>query len=412
MRRPKCCTKLTGTRKMEEIFVSYYERALELKDEIVENRRYIHTNAEVGLETPKTKAYVVEKLKEYGLEPKDCGAGVTATLGKGGKVILLRADMDALPMPEESGLPFACTTGTEAHCCGHDLHAAMLLTAAKLLKENEDALEGTVKFMFQPGEESFGGAGNMIEHGILENPKPDIAMAYHVGPGKMPIGLFMYNDSGNAIMFSMDGFEIRVKGRGAHGAYPQMGIDPINIGAHIHLALQELIARECNPSDACVLTVGQFQAGSAPNIIPETATLRGTIRTNKPEARALLVRRMKEVSEKTAEVYGGTAEVVMTGGVGPLISDPALTKEMVGYMKELPIPGLTGYPGITASASEDFALITEQIPSVFMYLSAGFLDERGAVSAHNPKVMFNEEVLPIGAACLAQCATEWLKHNH
>ena len=392
--------------------MNYYERALELKDEIVENRRYFHTNAEVGVHMPKATAYVMEKLAEYGIEPKACGEGVTATVGKpGGKVILLRADMDALSMPELSGLPFACPTGTEGHCCGHDLHAAMLLTAAKLLKENEAELNGTVKFMFQPGEENFTGAVNMLANGILENPKPDVALAYHVGPGKIPMGMFMYNDTGKAVMFSMDGFEIHIKGRGSHGAYPQMSIDPINIGVHVHLALQELIARECNPSDACVLTIGQFQAGSAANIIPESATLRGTIRTNKPEARALLVRRMREVSERTAAVYGGTAEVVMTGGVGPLICDPALTKEMVGYMKELPIPGLTGYPGITASASEDFALVTEQIPSVFMYLSAGFLDERGAVPAHNPKVQFNEDVLPIGAACLAQCATEWLKHN-
>ena len=391
--------------------MSYYERALELRDEIVDNRRYIHTNAEIGLNMPKAKAYVMEKLKEYGLEPKECGEGVTATVGKGGKVILLRADMDALPMPEESGLPFACTTGTEGHCCGHDLHAAMLLTAAKMLKENENTLEGTVKFMFQPGEENFSGAKNMVENGILENPKPDIAMAYHVGPGKIPMGVFMYNDSGKAIMFSMDGFEIHIKGCGAHGAYPQMSIDPINIGVHVHLALQELIARECNPSDACVLTIGQFHAGSAQNIIPESAVMSGTIRTNSAEERQLLLRRLKEVSERTAEVYGGTAEVIMTGGVGTLVSDAALTKEMIGYMKELPIPNLTGYPGITSSASEDFAVIAERIPSVFMYLSAGFLDERGDVSAHNPKVMFNEDVLPIGSACLAHCATEWLKNN-
>lgn len=391
--------------------MNYYDRALELKDEIIANRRYIHTNAEVGLHMPKAKAYVIEKLREYGLEPKECGEGVTATVGNGGKVILLRADMDALSMPEESGLPFACPTGTEGHCCGHDLHAAMLLTAAKMLKEDENALEGTVKFMFQPGEENFTGAKNMVENGILEDPKPDIAMAYHVGPGKIPMGVYMYNDSGKAIMFSMDGFEIHVKGRGAHGAYPQMAIDPINIGVHIHLALQELIARECNPSDACVLTIGQFNAGSAQNIIPESAVLCGTIRTNNADERALLIRRLKEVSERTAEVYGGTAEVVMTGGVGPLVSDAALTKEMVGYMKKLSISGLTRYPGITASASEDFAVIAEHIPSVFMYLSAGFLDERGAFSAHNPKVMFNEEVLPIGSACLAQCASEWLKNN-
>ena len=392
--------------------MNYYERALELREETVADRRYFHTNAEVGLHMPKATEHVLERLHACGVEGHRCGEGVTALIGKGGgKVILLRADMDALAMPEESGLPFACPTGTEAHCCGHDMHAAMLLTAAKLLKENEDALEGTVKLMFQPGEENFSGAKNMLENGILADPKPDVAMAYHVGPGKMPVGLFMYNDSGNAVMFSMDGFEIHVKGRGSHGAYPQLSIDPINIGTHIYLALQELIARECDPNDACVLTVGQFNAGSAPNIIPESAVLKGTIRTNKPAARELLVRRMQEVAEKTAAVYGGTAEVVLPGGVGPLVCDAALTKEMVGYMTALPIPGLTPYPGVTASASEDFALVSEQIPSTFMYLSAGYLDERGAVSAHNPKVQFNEDVLPIGAACLAQCATEWLRNN-
>ncbi|MGM9588663.1 MAG: M20 family metallopeptidase, partial [Faecousia sp.] len=390
--------------------MNYYERAQALKEETVANRRYLHYNAEVGLNMPKAQAYVMEKLAQFGLEPKACGQGVTATIGKPGKCILLRADMDALSMPEESGLEFACPTGTEAHCCGHDLHAAMLLTAAKLLKENEAELNGTVKFMFQPGEENFTGAKNMIENGILEDPKPDVAMAYHVGPGKIPMGMFMYNDSGKAVMNSMDGFEIRIQGRGSHGAYPQMSIDPINIGVHVHLALQELIARECTPSDSCVVTVGQFNAGSAPNIIPESAVLTGTIRTNSPDARKLLLKRLTEVSELTAKVYGGTAEVVMTGGVGPLICDPALTKEMVGYMKELPVPGLTGYPGITASASEDFALVAEQIPSTFMYLAAGFLDERGNAAAHNPKVVFNEDVLPIGASCLAQCATQWLKN--
>jgi amidohydrolase len=391
--------------------MNYYERACQMKDQLVEARRYLHTNAELGLDMPKARAYVTEKLTEYGLAPKSCGQGVTATIGQGGKVLLLRADMDALPMPEESGLDFACPTGQRCHACGHDFHASMLLTAAKLLKENESALEGTVKLMFQPGEETFEGGKNMIENGILEDdPKPDAALAYHVGPGKMPVGLFMYN-AGGTMMFSMDGFRITVKGHGSHGAMPQLSVDPINIAVHIYLGLQELIARECDPSNACVLTVGQLQAGAAPNVIPESALLTGTIRTNKAEEREKLVRRLREVAERTAAVYGGEAVVEMTGGVPPLVCDKDLTEEMVGYMKELPIPGLTPYPGISASASEDFALVAEKLPSTFMYLSAGFLDERGNYSAHNPKVQFNEDVLPIGAACLAHCATQWLK-NH
>mgnify|MGYP002615493097 FL=1 len=390
--------------------MNYYERALELKDETIANRRHIHKNAETGLDLPKTKAYVMEKLTEYGLEPKDCGYGVTATLGKGGKVLLLRADMDALPMPEESGEEFACPTGKEAHTCGHDFHAAMLLTAAKMLKEKEDTLEGTIKFMFQPAEETFEGSKNMIENGILENPPVDAALAYHVSPGKMPIGLFMYNDK-DTMMYSVDGFKITIHGKGSHGAYPHVGVDPINIGVHIHLALQELIARESDPTHSCVLTIGQFAGGTAANIIPETAVLQGTIRTNTPEARELLVRRMKEVAEKTAAVYNGTVDIEMISEVPPLICNPKLTDEVVGYMQELGIPGLTPYPGISASASEDFAVIAEKVPSTFMYLSAGYLDERGQYPAHHPKAQFNEDVCPIGAACLAHCASQWLKNN-
>ena len=388
--------------------MNFFDRACLLRDELLENRRYFHTNAEVGLHMPKAKAFVLQKLKEYGIEAQECGEGVSAVLGQGGKVILLRADMDALPMAEESGLPFACPTGEQAHTCGHDFHAAMLLTAAKLLKEEEASLKGRVKLMFQPAEETFEGSRNMIEHGILENPKPDVALAYHVSPGKLPIGTYLYNDS-STMMFSVDTFEIHIQGKGSHGAYPHLSVDPINIGVHIYLALQELIARESNPSDACLLTVGQFSAGSAANIIPDTAILKGSMRTNKKEAREKLVRRLKEVSEATAGVYGGKAEVIFTCSVPTLACDKALTKEIVSFMEELSIPNAVGYPGVSASASEDFALIAERIPSAFMYLSAGYGDERGNYPAHNPKVQFNEDVLPIGAAYLAHCAIRWLE---
>ena len=390
--------------------MNYYERALELRTETIEHRRYFHENAEVGLNTFKAKAYIMNKLTEYGLSPLECGHGVTATLGKKGKVLLLRADMDALPMKEESGEPFACASGTEAHTCGHDFHAAMLLTAAKMLKENEASLNGTVKFMFQPAEETFEGAKDMISNGVLENPSVDAALAYHVAPGKMPIGIFMYN-SDSVMMTSVDGFRITVKGKGAHGAYPNNAIDPINIGVHIYLALEALIAREANPNKSCVLTIGNFSAGSAANIIPDSAVLQGTIRTNDKPCRDLLVRRMKEVAEKTADVYGGSVEIEMLSEVPPLICNGSLTDEMVGYMTELGIPGLTPVPGIFASASEDFSTIAELVPSTFMYLSAGFLDERGEAPTHNPKVKFNEDVCPIGASCLAHCAARWLENN-
>lgn len=166
--------------------MSYYDEAMRMEDELIANRRYLHEHAEVGLSLPNTRAYVEEKLKEYGIEPKHCGEGVTGLIGHGGKVLLLRADMDALAMPEESGLPFASKDPKAAHCCGHDMHAAMLLGAAKLLKEHEAELKGTVKLMFQTGEESLVGSLDMIEAGILEEPKVDAALAYHVGRDSCP----------------------------------------------------------------------------------------------------------------------------------------------------------------------------------------------------------------------------------
>lgn len=355
---------------------------------------------------PKAQSYVRETLKEYGLEPEVCGHGVTATLGSGGKCILLRADMDALPMGEESGESFACPTGTEAHTCGHDFHAAMLLSCAKMLKETESELTGTVKFMFQPAEETFEGAKDMIGSGILDG--VDAALAFHVTSGHEVPGLYMYN-AGSALMASVDGFRITIKGKGCHGAYPHYGIDPINIGVHMYLALEALMAREADPEQMCVMTVGKFCAGSAPNIIPESAVLEGTIRTKDVASREKLVRRMKEVAQGVAATYGGSAEVEMLSEVPPLVCDAAFTKQMVSYLAN--IPSTSGFNGISSSASEDFASIAEKVPSAFIYLAAGFADERGDYPAHNPEVRFNEDVCPVGAAGYANCAARWLKDN-
>ena len=387
--------------------MNYYERANNLQNETIENRRYIHTNAEIGLEMPKAKKYVMEKLREYGIDAKECGHGVSATIGNGGKTILLRADMDALPMSEESGLPFACPTKTEAHTCGHDLHTAMLLTAAKMLKENESELKGTVKLMFQPAEETFEGGKDMINAGILENPKVDVALSYHVGPGGPPGGYFYNNEA--AMMASCDGFRITIKGKGAHGGYPNLSIDPLNIANHIYSGLQHLIARENDPAEPSVLTVGKISGGSAFNIIPETAVIEGSIRTMSREARSLLVNRMKEVAEGTAKTYGGEVEIEMLAEVPPLICDVELTNEILEYMSEIPFANKYSIPGIKSGGSEDFAEIAERVPSTYMFLAAGFPGEEPGKS-HNPSVRFNEDVMPFGAASLAYCATEWLKN--
>lgn len=388
--------------------MNFYQRALELNEETLAHRRYLHEHAEVGLDMPLARAYITQKLAEYGLTPVPCGYGVTATVGSGEKTLLLRADMDALPMPEESGEPFACPTGKQAHACGHDFHAAMLLTAAKLLKEAEPQLRGRVKLMFQPAEETFEGSRDMIAHGVLRDPPVDAALAFHVAPGKLPIGLFMYN-AGGVMMNSVDGFRVTVYGKGGHGAYPNLSVDPIHAAVQIFTALEGLIAREANPEKTCVLTVGNFQAGSAPNIIPDTAVLEGTLRTNDPEARELLVRRIAELAESVAAMNGARAELTWLYQVPPLICDSAFTEQMAAFLQELPIPGITAYPGMQANASEDFANVAVQVPSALLYLSAGYPDERGDYSAHNPKVRFNEEVCPIGAAAMAHCAARWLE---
>lgn len=387
--------------------MDFYSEAKNLKDELTENRRYFHKTAEVGLDMPMAQEYVMNKLAEYGLEPKRCGHGVTALLGQGAPVLLLRADMDALPMEEMSGESFACTTG-HAHACGHDFHAAMLLSTAKLLKQSESQLKGTVKLMFQPAEETFEGSHDMIENGVLESPHVDAALAFHVAPGRMLPGLFMYN-AGGVMMNSVDGFRIDIKGKGGHGAYPNLSVDPLNIAAHIYLALEELIAREANPEKTCVLTVGQLHGGNAANIIPDSAFMEGTLRTNDKDEREKLVRRISETAKGIAAVYGGTAELTVLSDVPPLICDKEFTEEMAGFMNELGIA--KPFPDMKANASEDFAVIAEAVPSAFMYLSAGFTDERGDYSAHNPKVRFNEDVLPVGAAGLAHCAVRWLEEH-
>lgn len=389
------------------MILNLIEEAKKLADEAVQYRRYFHQTAEVGLDMPLAQEYVMQKLTEYGLKPQKCGHGVTACVGHGSPVLLLRADMDALPMQENSGEEFACRTG-HAHACGHDLHAAMLLGAAKLLAEREVDIRGTIKFMFQPAEETFEGSRDMIAHGILENPTVDAALAFHVIPGKIQPGLFLYN-AGGVMMNSVDGFRISIKGKGGHGAYPNLTVDPLRIATRIYTALEELIAREANPEKICVLTIGQLHGGNAANIIPDEAFMEGTLRTNDEEERNRLVQRITEIAQAEAKLCQGSAVVTRLSEVPPLICDRELTTEMVQYMEEL--GNLTSVEDTRANASEDFAVIAERVPSVFMYLSAGFADERGNYSAHNPNVRFNEEVLPIGIAGLAHCALRWLEEH-
>lgn len=387
-----------------------YQRALQLQPQALAHRRYLHEHAEVGLSMPKATAYITEQLKAIGLDPQPCGHGITATIGSGRPCILLRADMDALPMAEDSGEAFACPTDQAAHTCGHDLHAAMLLTAATMLQEQDHTLQGTVKLMFQPAEESLQGAADMIAQGLLENPAVDCALAFHVAAGNTPPGLYMYN-SQEAMMASSDNFRITVHGKASHGAYPQEAISAIRIAAHLCLALGSLPAAETDPRKMCILTFGQLHSGSALNIIPDVAVLEGSIRCNDEHARQHLLQRVREVTDLSAKSFGGSAELEILSDAPPLRCDPALTERMAEFIRQLDIPGMTPFPHMAANASEDFARVAAAVPGSFFYLSAGFADERGRYLAHNPKVRFNEEVLPIGAACYAHCAIQWLANQ-
>ena len=390
--------------------MNFYKRALELNEETVSNRRYLHQNAEIGLKMPIAQNYVLQKLKEYGLKPQKCGHGVSAILGNGSPVILLRADMDALPMQELSGESFACNNGKHAHTCGHDIHTAMLLTAAKMLKECEENIRGTVKFMFQPAEETLEGARDMIKKGILEDPHVDAALAFHVAAGKTLPGEFMFNSSG-VMMSAVNGFRIEIMGKGGHVAYPYLAVDPIRIAVQIYIGLESLIAKEADPQMNGILTIGKIQSGNATNIIPDVAFLEGTLRTKDKECQKRLIGRISEISQSVAKIYGGHAVVTPLFQAPPLICSHDLTKQMARYMQEMNIPNNTAIPNVQANASEDFAFIAEAVPSTFMYLSAGFNDERGNYSAHNPRVLFNENVCPVGAAGFAHCAARWLEEH-
>ena len=390
---------------------SIYEEAQEMNDELIAMRRHIHQNPETGLDTVNTAAFVTEKLKEYGYDPKPIGKNsVTATVGKGsGKVFLLRADMDALEMPEESGLPFASVVPNKAHCCGHDLHTAMLLGAAKLLKAHEDEIEGTVKLLFQAGEENMQGCRDVINAGILENPKVDAGMAIHVN-SIVPAGRVLVFSGPTAA--SSDLFTIRIHGLGCHGARPEEGVDPLNVAAHIHIALQELQARELKAGDTGVLTIGCMKGGTTFNVIPSEAILMGTIRTYNNTIRERLIDRMKEISTTIAKAFRAEAVVEMSDNYTvPLITDGDVAKNALASLREIFPEDQVRPISLSFPGSEDFAFIGEKIPVTFIALGANAVPGT-KYGQHHPKVQFNEVCLPIGAAVHAQVAIGWLRSNH
>lgn len=383
----------------------FLKRAQELEASMKSDRRYLHQNAEVGFDLPITTKYVMDRLQEIGLEPKEiCKSGVTALIEgkKPGKTYLLRADMDALSMSEENVLEFVSKTNA-AHNCGHDMHTAILLGAAQILKENVDELEGNVRLMFQPNEEAFLGSKAMIEAGVLDD--VDVASCMHM---MLDYDASNYACAPGFFSSSCDGFKITVNGKGCHGAMPHLGIDPINVGMSICTAFQQLVSRETPPKETASLTFGQFSGGNTPNIVPDKVVIQGTLRTYNAELRAKLVNRMQTIVKSAGEMYGTTVEYEVLSDVPSIYVNPEMLEEVKTYLSE--IEGLTlANDNFRITPSDDMAFISEKVPTVYLLLQARVKDN--PYPHHNPKVLFDESAMTWGAAMHAQCAFEWLR-NH
>lgn len=383
----------------------FLKRAQELEASMKSDRRYLHQNAEVGFDLPITTKYVMDRLQEIGLEPKEiCKSGVTALIEgkKPGKTYLLRADMDALSMSEENVLEFTSKTNA-AHNCGHDMHTAILLGAAQILKENIDELEGNVRLMFQPNEEAFLGSKAMIEAGVLDD--VDVASCMHM---MLDYDASNYACAPGFFSSSCDGFKITVSGKGCHGAMPHLGIDPINVGMSICTAFQQLVSRETPPKETASLTFGQFSGGNTPNIVPDKVVIQGTLRTYNAELRAKLVNRMQTIVKSAGEMYGTTVEYEVLSDVPSIYVNPEMLEEVKTYLSE--IEGLTlANDNFRITPSDDMAFISEKVPTVYLLLQARVKDN--PYPHHNPKVLFDESAMTWGAAMHAQCAFEWLR-NH
>lgn len=388
---------------MENVF---RQEAENLQSQLVAWRRALHQIPEVGTTLPQTMDFISKELDKLGIsyvlhEDISC---IEAILGQGEKCFLLRSDVDALPVKEEAEVPFRSTNGN-MHGCGHDLHGAILLGAAKLLKDHEKELPGRVKLLFQSGEEVFQGAKEAIKAGVLEDVQGAFAM--HV-IAMMPMGIVM---TGKEAMASVDGFKITLTGRGGHGSMPEAAIDPINAAVQVYLALQSLIAREIGGTEEAVLTIGQLTAGEVANVIPERAILQGTLRTFKPELRQRLVKRIEEVSNGVAATYRCLCQVEKISQCASVVTDDGVTATVRKAIGEV-APELRVLGGAHGMGSEDFAQITQKVPSAYYMMGAGPEDEKKRYGQHNPKIEFNEDVLCLGAAIYAQTALDWLKEEN
>ena len=396
------------------------EAARAIAPELVMLRRAIHAEPELGLHTPKTRDKVRMALAHLPLDwaegPSTTGLVATLKGGAGpGPCVLLRGDMDALPMPEETGLPFASTVPGTMHACGHDAHTAMLAGAAELLAARAASLKGEVRFMFQPGEEGYHGARFMLEDGLLGGegtgrPLPDAAFALHVMPNA-PHGAV--GGRAGALLAAADQIEIVVEGRGGHASMPHDTRDPVPVACEIVTALQTLVTRQFNAHDPVVVTISRIEAGSAHNVIADRAVMKGTMRTLSPEHRARLRDAIHLLVAGIAGAHGLTAEVTILEGFPVTICDAravdfgeAVARQMFGAEAFLRLPA-------PIMGAEDFAYVLEKVPGAMFFLGVSHEGEEWSqcCGIHSTRMMIDESVMPQGAAYLAGLAETYLSRG-
>lgn len=382
-------------------------------DQVLAWRRQIHRRPELGFQERETAALVCAALEGMGLEIRrglggagdGAGTGVLATLdtGRPGPVLILRADMDALPIQEATGLPCASECAGVMHACGHDIHTSVLLGAAQALAGLRDALRGVVKFIFQPAEEAYGGATSVLAEGILDDPAVDCALALHVMPflSAGTVGV-----KGGYITGTDDEFTIRVKGLSGHSSMPEQGVNAVTIAAHIITALQSIPAAAVSPFDVATYSVCEIRGGTANNVIPDSAELRGMIRCRKTETKEICRRRMAEICAYTAKALGGTAEVDFNPGFPPVYNDPALAGRVAGGVElALGDPARVLREGEPNLGSDDFGYFVERVPGVYMILGCR-PPEGDCGGLHTPQFRPDEACIPVGVQAMAGAVLE------
>jgi amidohydrolase len=381
----------------------------DVAEQVVLDRRHLHAHPELGFQEHETSRFVAERLRALGLEVRMGVAetGVVALLhgGRPGKTVLLRADMDALPIDEQNDVPYKSQTPGVMHACGHDAHTAILLNAARLLAERREHLAGTVKFVFQPCEEvPPGGAIRMIEAGVMEEPKVDAAFGLHLMQAA-PAGTILAQPGPH--MAASDRFRIEIRGKGGHAARPHLCVDAALITAQVLVALHEIVAREIEPGEPAVLTVGMIQAGTVANVIPDTGLLEGTVRTFDRDVQDYIARRIEEIATGVAQAMRAEAVVAYQRGYPILYNDPAMTevvlsvaREVVGPERVLPVEQMT--------TGEDFGRFLERVPGCFFRLGTRN-EARGLVYGHHhPRFDIDESALPVGVEMVARLVERYL----